>query len=521
MPAASHAALCPQTLAAGAYQRREPEHTTLHRVLSQHWPAFVERAEDAGGLPDFVKREIESYMTCGLLEHGFARVECRQCGFEHLVAFSCKGRAVCPSCAGRRMNDTALHLVDHILPETPIRQWVCSLPFDLRTLLGYDRKLCADIINAFVAEVMRFYRFQAKHFLGLQSVSLAHPGAVTLVQRFDSALRLNVHAHTLALDGVYVRDTDSEQLVFHPLPALTREDVVDVATRTAERIREVLRAHGRLAGEGCELSEPDDLAIEQPVLLSFYQAATQGRDLLSERAGRPTLRLVDPAQAARGATANKDGLVAQVDGVSVHAATCIDGRDRKRLERLCQYIARPPLAQNRLHILDDGRVRYDMKRIWADGTQAIVLEPLDFIARLCALVPPPYFNLTRFHGVFAPNARFRPEVVPRGSNTACEPQQLELFTRDNLMHLLGAEPANDAAPQKSGRRPWAQLLKRAFAVDVTVCPRCSGKMRLLEMATTDDAIRKGLARAGLAAMPPPRAPPPLPGQLHLQFGQAS
>lgn len=521
MPVASHAALCPQTLAAGAYQRREPEHTALHRVLSQHWPAFVERAEEAGGLPDFVKREIESYQTCGLLEHGFARVECRECGFERLVAFSCKGRSVCPSCAGRRMNDTAAHLVDHVLPETPIRQWVCSLPFELRTPLGYDRKLCADVINAFVAEVMRFYRFRAKRLLGLQSVSLAHPGAVTLVQRFDSALRLNVHAHTLALDGVYVRDADSEKLVFHPLPSLTHEDVVEVATRTAERIRKVLQAHGRLAEEGCHAPEQDDFAIEQPALLSCYDAAVKGRDLLSERAGRPTLRLVDSAKATRAMNADKAGLVARVDGVSIHAATCINGRDRKRLERMCHYVTRPALAQDRLHILDDGRVRYDMKRVWADGTEAIVLDPLDFIARLCALVPAPYFNLTRFHGVLAPNANLRPQVVPGTGNVPAEPQQLELFTRDNIMHCLRAEPANDSPPCRSGRHPWAQLLKRTFAVDIAVCPRCSGKMRLVEMATTPGAIRQGLARQGLAPMPPPDPLPEVPGQLRLRFGQAS
>ena len=217
--------------------------------------------------------------------------------------------------------------------------------------MGYDRKLCADVINAFVSEVMRFYRFRAKHTLGLKSVSLAHPGAVTLVQRFDSALRLNVHAHTLALDGVYVQDTHGAELEFHPLPSLRQQDVVTVAARTAGRIRQVLRAHGRLAeaGEaGDELFEPDDFAVEQPALLSCYRASARGRDLLSERAGRLSLRLLDPARAAaRGAGAGKDAgrctndkdeLVARVDGVSVHAGTCVDGRDRKRLERLCQLL---------------------------------------------------------------------------------------------------------------------------------------------------------------------------------------
>jgi hypothetical protein len=290
----------------------------------------------------------------------------------------------------------------------------------------------------------------------------------------------------------------------------------------------VLRAHGRLAEPGAEPAEADDFSLEQPVLLSCYDASARGRDLMSERAGRPTLRLLDPAKAARGASAgavaskgdNKDQLLARVDGVSVHAATCVDGRDRKRLERLCQYITRPALAQHRLLILEDGRVRYHMKRVWADGTQAIVLDPLDFIARLCALVPPPYFNLIRFHGVFAPNALLRSQVVPDTGNMAQKPQQLELFTLENYLRLLGAQPANDAPRPTPGRRAWAELLRRTFAVDVSVCPKCSGRMRLLEIATSQADIQKGMARAGLGPMPPPESLPDVPGQLRLPFGRA-
>jgi hypothetical protein len=88
------------------------------------------------------------------------------------------------------------------------------------------------------------------------------------------------------------------------------------------------------------------------------------------------------------------GATAVVRGFNLHGKTRVDGGDRQQLEKLCQYIARPPIAQQRLHILDDGRVRYDMKRVFKDGTKAIVLSPLDFIARLCALVPPAYFHLT-------------------------------------------------------------------------------------------------------------------------------
>ena len=522
MVAKAHAALCPQTLVSDGYQRHEPEQTALHRVLSQHWPPFVLRTEEAGGLPDFVKREIEGYLTCGLLEYGHARVACCRCGFERLVPFSCKGR-ICPSCSGRRMNDIAAHLVDRVLPSTPIRQWVCSFPFGLHTLLGYDKNLCTDVINAFVTEVNRFYKYQAKRTLGLDSISLAHPGSVTLIQRFDSALRLNVHAHVLALDGVYVHDSESVELKFHPLPELSYEHVADVATRTAKRIRKVLKKHGRFDENDCYVHNQQYLSEQQQTLLSCYQAAAQGRDLFSQNAPGPSLRLVTEQQQKQSKSADKHALVANIDGVSIHAATHVDGRDRKRLERLCQYICRPALAQDRIHIQNDGRVRYDMKRTWADGTKAFVLDPLDFIARLCALVPPPYFNLIRFHGVLAPHAKLRAEVVPKGPDVISQPQQLQMFTFDNITNLFDVPPANDlpAPKSKAGRHPWAQLLKRTFAVDILVCPNCSANMKLVEIATTPEAIQKSLAKAGLAPMPPPKPLPEVAGQLRLDFTQAS
>ena len=105
----------------------------------------------------------------------------------------------------RRMSDAAAHLVDDVLPEVPARQWVCSLPWRLRILLGYDGRLCAEVMSAFTGAVSRSLRRRAKAQLGLPSVDDAHVGAVTFLQRSDSALRLNVHAHSLFLDGVYVR----------------------------------------------------------------------------------------------------------------------------------------------------------------------------------------------------------------------------------------------------------------------------------------------------------------------------
>jgi len=497
---------------ANGYHRRRPEETELYKTIAAWWHGFLERAEQMGGLPDFVKKEFEAYLDCGILERGFVSVKCSSCGFERLVGFSCKTRSFCPSCVGRRMNDTAVHLVDCVLPEVPIRQWVCSMPFSIRYLIGYDKKLCADILSAFASELMHFYKMRGKQALGLRSVNQAHSGAVTILQRFDSALRLNPHAHTLALDGVYVRDESSGLLVFHPLPVPTHQEVEQLASRIAAKCEKVMRKHGRWVDQDNTDSEQDQLSLEHPALATCYQASVSGVEILSERAGRPCLRLLTDPPAIT--TVKEPGAMAMVRGFSVHGIRSVDGKDRDALEKLCRYIARPPIAQERLHLLDDGRIRYDLKHVWKDGTKAIVLSPLDFIARLCALVPPPYFHLTRFHGLLAPNSALRAEVVPKLDAQAKQPEQLELFDV-NDPNAEKTEPSSK--PHTGGRLPWAWLLKRVFKVEITVCPKCQGSLKIIELVTDSATIAKRLAEAGLGPMPPQKPPPPIKGQLALKF----
>jgi hypothetical protein len=191
------------------------------------------------------------------------------------------------------MNDLASHLVERVIPEVPVRQWVCSLPFRLRYLCGYDRNLCAGVLGAFVGELCRSVVWRAKHALSLASVADAETGTITFMQRFDSGLRLNVHLHVLALDGVYVRDAASGALVFHALPAPSQDDVALVARRTAERVDKLLARHGRSLDP--EKDAGDDPLDQEPALSSCASAAARGVDLVGERAGRPTLRLLDPS----------------------------------------------------------------------------------------------------------------------------------------------------------------------------------------------------------------------------------
>jgi hypothetical protein len=130
------------------------------------------------------------------------------------------------------------------------------------------------------------------------------------------------------------------------------------------------------------------------------------------------------------------------DGFSLHAGVCVPGgpRSRERLDHLCRYVARPALESERLSELEDGRVAYDLRRPWSDGTHRIVFEALDFLARLAALVPPPRAYLVTYHGVLAPAASMRAAIVPAGpaQRRACD------------------APGTTRA-RACGRHPWAEL----------------------------------------------------------------
>jgi ribosomal protein S27E len=129
----SQAAITDRSPQSPPYKRHRPEQTLLYQIIERHYPEFRDvMAMQGKSLPQHVQQEFADYLKCGRLEHGFLRVQCSECHHEHLVAFSCKRRGFCPSCGARRMAESAALLVDEVLPEQPIRQWVLSFPFQLR-----------------------------------------------------------------------------------------------------------------------------------------------------------------------------------------------------------------------------------------------------------------------------------------------------------------------------------------------------------------------------------------------------
>ena len=194
---------------------------------------------------------------------------------------------------------------------------------------------------------------------------------------------------------------------------------------------------------------------------------------------------------------------ARANGFSLHAGVVAAVDQRDKLERLCRYITRPAVSTERLSLTTHGHIHYRLKTPYRDGTTHVVFEPLDFLSRLAARVPNPRVNLTRYHGVFAPNHHLREQVTS---------------ARRGRRHAVNADRP---PPESHAAMTWTQRLKRVFKIEIETCETCGGKMKVIAAIEDPAVIKRILAhldnRQGAGQHPehPPRAPPQLmqPGLL--------
>jgi len=368
------------------------------------------------------------------------------------------------------MVESAALLADEVLPQRPLRQWVLSLPHALRFLLASDPAALTRVLGAVYQTIARHLIKQA----GLTRATGA-TGAVTLVQRFGSALNLNVHFHMLFLDGVYLSD-GADPPVFRHVAAPDAKELQGLVEQIAARVGSVLERAGLIERDienawltaGAESGPLDDLIGRSMT----YRIA------VGPRAGQKLFTLQTVAPRLQGLEGDPNG-AARIGGFSLHAGVDIAPHQREKLERLCRYMSRPPVASERLALTASGHVRYTLKTPYRDGTTHIVLEPLDLMARLAALVPTPRMHLTRFHGVFAPHSRLRAAVTlaHRGRGAAKHPP---------------ADPATPATPRHVAMN-WARRLKRVFGVEIDSCARCGGKLKIIASIEDPQVIAKILA----------------------------
>jgi hypothetical protein len=478
-PAAASALSSPH---ARQYRRREPETSTLYAVLQQQLETFLAQAHHHGdGFPRFVERELRAFLKCGILAHGFARVHCPDCHHERLVAFSCKGRGFCPSCCGKRMTRIAEHLVERVMPVVAVRQWVLTVPPGLRYRLAYDHALCTKVLGVFSRALLASYRRRARE----RGITGGQTGAVTLIQRFGSALNLNVHFHTQVLDGVFT-EQPCGTLRFHALPPPTDTEVQDVVEEVACCVRGLLGPDG--IGEADAL---DPCAVDTPLLAACYAGAATQRTALGPRAGRSPPRI--GARPGAPFVEHHRNCHARLDGFDLHAAVHVPAHARARLEQLLRYCARPALSHDRLEPFGDGRLRLALKTPWHDGTTHLLLTADELLQRLVALIPRPAKNLLVYHGVLAPNSKWRRRVVLH---------QRPVPAAADSCHAHLTPAASIDRPHRSNG-DWARLMQRAFDIDVLHCPQCGGRMRLLALIQSTHSARRILRHLGLRDHAPP------------------
>jgi hypothetical protein len=426
---------------------------------------------------------------------------------------------------------------------------VLSLPFALRYRLAFDQELSSQVLRIFVQTVFSSLKRRARKILQMRR---AYCGSVTFLQRAGGSINLNPHFHSLILDGVYVSSVPYEAPRFHPLPPPTDAEVARITAAIARRVEKLLMQRG-LFGQDAS-ADPDPLDAEEPLLSQLYLASLQGRVASGPRAGQRVLRLGDRIEVEELEEISGPRC-ASVRGFSLHADVCVSARDRRRLERLARYCARPPIATDRLSEASDGRIVYRLRHRWRDGTTHVVFEPLDLVARLAALVPPPRTNTVRYHGILGPCAGWRDVILrDRSQVSSATPQSRNCShnpspaPREAAQHPVTAggdgaglplrrdtplasgrsaktatappqeRRASRPVPPRERRLPWSELLLRVFALDALRCDRCGGRMRILAAIVQPEVIRAILECLRLSSRAPPLTPAPSPEPTDLELG---
>jgi len=203
-----------------------------------------------------VRQAFLKYLACGIFAHGFARARCGDCGHDYFVAFSCKGRGVCPSCNARRMVETAAHLCDHVFPRLPVRQWVLSVPKRLRYFMQREGVVLNMVLRIFLRVIAQSLQTHAPGTANVDTAAL-HIGAVAFIHRFGSSLNEHVHFHVCVVDRVFepvaVEEGVCNGVIFHPATGVYADTVAQVQ---ASLRLPLLRAFvGRGLLEGFEAKE--------------------------------------------------------------------------------------------------------------------------------------------------------------------------------------------------------------------------------------------------------------------------
>ena len=219
------------------YKRRTPEKSALYKIVYNHFQQYEniypdKYEQDFGYFRKIIPKTIYKYLDCGILEHGFARVRCPQCGNDFFVAFSCKTRFFCPSCAEKRTLIWAAWIKDNVLQNVPHRHWVFTIPKVLRRLFSRDRKLLAQLARCAADTIYELFHAISLH-------KSFKPGFILSIQTFGDLLTWHPHIHCLVTDGSF--DSYGN---FHTLPHIDSSKA-NIIFR--EKVFAMLKNHHRIS----------------------------------------------------------------------------------------------------------------------------------------------------------------------------------------------------------------------------------------------------------------------------------
>lgn len=336
--------ICPKK-SQSVYKPRRPEKSVLFEIIKKHYSTWCKNSKDP--IPEYIDNEFKDYLGCGILAKGFACAHCDHCHSDFFIAFSCKGRGICPSCNTKAMVETAANLIDNVIPCLPIRQFVMSFPMRIRYYLQ---------TNAILQDVLRIVVDEIRKRLILCSPNAQNPqiGAVSFIQHFGNTLNLHPHFHLIVTDGIFTMEGASLQ--FHEA-ALTQDDIADTQDCIQKRVLKFFGKRG------------------------WFDKGTIEKMLAYENSG-----------------------------FSLDAKVRIQPWDREGLERLIRYCARPCFASENLRI-NGPWIIYRLPKPTHTGKTFIQLDPMEFLDRISAFVPYPRLHRRHYYGVFAPNSPLRKKVA--------------------------------------------------------------------------------------------------------------
>jgi hypothetical protein len=298
------------------------------------------------------------------------------------------------------MAQTAARLVEQVIPWVPTRQWVVSVPVPVRYWIASSQDLTAKVHTIIRTAIGQYYVHKAVA-RGCARANI-QPGSVTFIQRFGSAINVNLHFHVVFLEGVYVdRTAQGLRPRFVTAEPSTDTDITAVVQKISHRVIRMLRRLGYLEAD-----------LDTPV--------ATGHDLLVDDAPELARTMAASVQQRIGSGFGSEGEAprltgprcARVHGFSLHANTAIPAHRRDQLEQLIRYTARGAVSLERLQEDTNGDLIIPSPIPRPMAPRGFASRPGELLENLAALVPLPHVHLVRYGGCLAPHSHLHGSVIP-------------------------------------------------------------------------------------------------------------